>query len=488
MKRLDSLKSLPLEHTEIGAIEYVQTGIFEDGRGGICTGLPPFCRVLLISRPGSGSQIVTEVWLPDDWNGVFVGIGNGGMAGTIVHYALADHIRKGYAAANTDMGTSRGQASGIHNPDVWKDFGWRATHRMTQLGKALLRRYYGKPEAYSYFVGDSTGGQQALSEAQRFPEDYDGIVAGVPANNRVCLHTYFLWNHVHLTDPDGKGRFTETEIQAITACAVKYFQQHGDGEPGDDFVSFPYRDRDTVADFLSFLRAEQPLFTDEQLSALRAVYTGPQNPVTGEQIYNGMPIGSEIYHCGIRDCQGAESPYFYPFIWAFGEGYNGRGFDFAADLDRLCSSLSADLDANDAELTPFYARGGKLLVYSGSADPCVPFPDAMAYYNRVAQAMGGHEKTRTFFRYFLFPGRDHGDSGKGTNTLWGSEENKEDLLTVLRRWREEGKAPDRMVAARVEREGDAGTVAFVRSIAPYEGETPFPAVCDDRYLAPQAAP
>ena len=480
-----AIKNLQYDDTEIVEFEYVKDGTFKDNKGNVYTDLPKFFRVLFKSTPGSGSLIMTEVWLPDNWNGMFLGTGNGGMAGAIAYSNLSQYIGEGYVVANTDLGTSRGRESGINNPDVWKDFGWRATHIMTEIGKKLLREYYGEKEQYSYFVGASTGGQQALSLAQRFPEDYDGILAGVPANNRVFLHIYFLWNHNHLTTKDGQGKFSEAEIYAITNCAVKFFQLHGDGELGDNFVSFPYLDANTVESFLSFLQTQCPTFTTEQIESLRAVYSGPVNPVTGEQIYNGMPIGAEIYGCGIMDCQGEESPHFYPFIWAFGKDYCKGDFDFAADMEKISSLLSAELDANNANLESFYAHGGKLIGYSGSADPCVPFPDAMEYYNRVCREMGGYEKTSTFFRYFLFPGKDHGNTGRGTNALWDSEENREDLLVVLRRWREEGKTPEYIAAARVKPDADKEKVVFVRKIYPYTADkngAAFPAVCCERYL------
>lgn len=480
------LEKLQLEGTEIIDAEWITAGEFIAPQGHIHRDLPKFYRVLLRSAPGSGSLIHTEIWLPEQWNGIFLGTGNGGMAGEISYWPLAQYVRQGYVVANTDLGTSRGRSSGIRNPDVWKDFGWRATHIMTELGKQVLHAFYGEKEKFSYFVGGSTGGQQAFSEAQRFPLDYDGILAGVPANNRLFLHTYFLWNHVHLATSDGGGRFSEAEIQAVNDCAVCFFQLRGDGEPGDAFVSFPHPDENTVGDFLAFLRQRQPDLTDAQIDALRAVYRGPWNPATGEQIYNGMPIGSEIYDCGIRDCQGGESPYFFPFIWAFGEDYSGFDFNFASDMDRISDILSADLNANSENLEAFCAHGGRLIAYSGSADACVPYPDAMEYYNRVAKKMGGYKKTGAFFRFFLLPGKDHGHTGRGANAWWGSADGREDLLTVLRNWREKEKVPESIVAARVEGNAEQENIIFARTIPSYKADRSpgrdFPAVCAARYL------
>ncbi len=408
----------------------------------------------------SGSLVYTQIWLPENWNGKLIALGNGGMADSIHVRELLNYSVLGYAAVQTDMGTSGGRERGINNQAVWRDFGWRATHGMAVLGKQLSEICYGKKPEYSYFVGASTGGQQAFSEAQRFPEDFNGIIAGVPANNRVALHTYFLWNHNHLRRPDGKVMFTDKEIQNITHLAVSFFQSRKDGAEGDNFVTYPTRDDHTITEFIAYLAKNG--MDREQCDALTAVYTGPKDPKSGKRIYNGMPIGSEIYGCGIKDCQQAESPHFYPFIWCFGADYNGYNFNFSDDYKKIRDTLSADLDANRDDLSGFNERGGKMIVYSGSADPCVPYPDAEGYCNRLFDRFGGYEKTSEFFRYFLLPGRDHGSSGNGTNCEWATPEGGS-LLDLLRAWCENNTAPNSITAARVEN----GSRIFTREIYPY---------------------
>ncbi len=468
------MNKLFLQHSRIAVSETV----CDDW--GDMTDLPKLRRILFESSYGEGSFIQTELWLPDNWNGIFIGLGNGGMAGSINRREIASYAMRGYATAQTDMGTSRGRAAGVGNPDMWADFGWRATHDMAEVSKKIIRAHYGRDAEYAYFIGASTGGQQAFSEAQRFPQDFDGVIGGVPANNRVFLHTYFLWNHNHLRKPDGTVMFTPEEVQSITQNAAAYFQSIGDGEEGDAFVTMPYRNENTVADFLSFLRKAVPHLRDEQLAALQAVYEGPKNPVTGQQIYNGMPISSEIYSCGLLGCQGVESPHYYPFIWTFGENYDPYSFDFDKDLEKVSATLSEDLNANDPDLTAFAASGGKFIAYSGSADPCVPFPDAMKYAERVAEFFGGYEKSSPFFRYFLMPGRDHGGSGLGTNTLYSDGHTY--LLETMRRWREQDIAPDSLIAAKISQ----GETLFERTIYPYlspeNPKAPFPPSCDDAYL------
>lgn len=477
MKRLQSLS---LQNAKIVLLERVECGNFVAENGMHLENLPPFLRAVVHSEKGR-SFVRHEVWLPDSWNGIFVGTGNGGMAGQIYHAALAEQMQKGYAAANTDMGTSRGRESGAGNPDMWMDFGWRATHEMTELAKEIIFAYYGKQPDHSYFVGASTGGEQAFSLAQRFPLDYNGIIAGVPANNRLFLHTYFLWNWRHLRQ-NGKPLFSDAEIEQIYQNAVSFMQSKGDGEKGDGFVSNPWPDANTVGDFMAYLAAKCPAFSNKQLTALEAVYKGPKNPRTGEQIYCGMPIGSEIFGCGMKDCQGKESPFLFPFIWAFGKDYTAEHFDFDRDLDKASELLSAHVNANSADLSAFQAAGGKMIAFSGGSDPCVPYPDAVKYYNRAAEKAGGYENLASFFRFFLYAGRDHGNTGKGINTIFNNETDKGTLLDALRLWREKGIAPDSTVGARIE----GKKTIFLRKVYPYKASgkegIDFAPSCADCYL------
>ena len=461
--------------TRVMRVEYVADGVFvqPDGKAEH-RDISAFYRVECVSEPEEGSYIRTEIWLPAKWNGIFVGLGNGGIAGGICYGALAEHTRGGYAVANTDMGTSRGYYfSGIDNPAVWKDFGWRSTHIMTLIGKALTLICYGKSPKFSYFIGASTGGQQALSEAQRFPDDYDGIIAAVPANNRIFLHTYFLWNHVHLRTRDGRRLFTPREVEKLSYAATAFFQSEGDGERGDNFITMPWLGDGTVERFIDFLAVNHREFTEEQLNALRAVYGGPVNPRTGKRIYNGMPIGSERFGCGIMDCSGDKPPHYYPFMWTFGADYDPYVFDFDKDVETVDNLLSGELNANFSDITAFVGRGGRLIMYSGSADPCVPYPDALAYYKRVTAELGGDEIASRSVRYFLLPGRDHGSGGLGANREYGPS--GESLLSALRHWRENGNAPEYLTALRVERgENGETTEIFHRKIVPCSSATVSP--------------
>jgi len=493
------LQTLKLPYGKIILVERIEDGHFESPSGCYNT-MPRFCRVVAEASMGEGSKVRIEVWMPEQWNGIFIGHGNGGIAGRVMHHNLEPYIKNGYAIAQSDLGSSDGMERGVHNPELWKDFGGRANIVMTEVGKAVVNEYYGRTPQYSYFIGASTGGQQSFSVAQRYPEAYDGIIAGVPANNRLFLHIYTLWNKFHMHTKDGQKLFTEEDIYHITELATAFFQGKGDGEPGDHFVTFPYYGRSTVEDFLVYLREQDTDFSEEQIDALRAVYNGPVNPVTKEQIYNGMPIGSEIYGGGMISAMGGDLNSNYPIRWAFGREYDARQFDYDKDLDALIQIIGKDLNANQCDLSAFLEHGGKLIAYAGVSDPCVPYPDAIKYYNRVCKRMGGYDKVKDFYRFFLFPGKAHGDDGRGANTMWNDAEGT-NLVDALRSWREEGKAPEYLIAAHVEpkaalqvmcvgidadREAAIPFTTFQRKIYPYqadwkEGEN-FPVCCADRYL------
>ena len=467
MHNEEILKIITIPDAKIIINEWVKGRYVMIGEQKIKTEVP-FRRLKIESRPSEDSLIYYELWLPDEWNGVFVGTGNGGMAGGINYLTMSRFIHQGYAVANTDMGTSRGITCGVLKPEVWKDFGWRATHRMTIDSKQVMEAYYGAPAKYSYFLGESTGGQQAIMEAQRFPEDYDGIFAGVPAHNRVSLHLYFLWAWQHLCPEDGRKLFCEAEVTAITECAIRFFRSRGVGEPGDRFVSYPYTDENTIEDFLRFLQDQHPEFSAEQVSALRAVYQGPKTS-DGEQIYCGLPIGSEDSNGGILDIQ-KKSGEEYPFMWALGNEYDGRAFDFDRDVPKVRARLSGELDANQTDLSAFFTRGGKLLSCSGSNDPVVPFPDAMNYYEAVLEKMGGYEKVSPSYRWFLSPGKDHNHQGRGAQMLFGAKREELSILDVLRAWREEGRPPEKLLAVRFGEREWWMDVDFVREIFPYGSE------------------
>lgn len=487
---LEELKKVKLTDGEIASVEFFSERYENDGR--VTENIPPVYRIMVESRLGGDSYIRHEVWLPENWNGIFLGLGNGGIAGKI-DPDNCRYCRDGYAVAQTDCGTSALRAGLVKKAsrEMWLDKGWRSTHVMTTVAKELIRAHYGRDAEYSYFRGASAGGAQAFSEAQRFPEDYDGILAFVPSNNTLYLIAYFLWSHNVMCDRSGAPYISDAEKKEIHGCAVEYFRKFEPIEDGENYVATGWAGENTVEDFLSFLREKMPKLTDFQIESLRKLYTGPVNPKTGEQIYCGMPIGAEM-HCEYIGESEASDDFGFPwFRIFFDEGYSDNDFDFSDHLEKMIEGVGSDFTKNEADLSAFAKLGGKLVVYSGGVDPYGPWADAMNYYNRVCAAMGGYDEVKGFFRYFVMPGRAHSTDGYGVNAVYATFDGEFDLNAV-RKWREEGIAPERLYGARVvEKKNDAGETVgtetrFVKPIYPYaadkiEGKD-FPRCTAERYL------
>ena len=247
-----NLQSVPFEQTTITSATDNTSGQFTDpGTGQVITGLPPFCRVTAVLTPTSDSAIQIEAWLPETtWNGRFLGTGGGGFQGTITFTSLASGIQGGFASVNTDLGTGSSGCNPLFcgsdgnvgttlanqiaaafgdpaapstglfgHPERIKDFGWRAIHLMTVRGKEIANAFYRHTPTKSYFAGCSTGGQNALMEAQRFPDDYDGILAGAAAFNRTHLHagaiSVYQDAHASYSDPLDEQTFLVNTINAI---------------------------------------------------------------------------------------------------------------------------------------------------------------------------------------------------------------------------------------------------------------------------------
>ena len=387
--------------------------------------------VKMVLRPAKGSNINVEVWLPDaeKWNARFLGLGNGGAAGKINPGGLASASAAGFAVATTDMGTAPNPDSGVGNPEVWKDFGFRATHLMTVAAKQIVRAYYGKEPELSYFSGGSTGGQQALQEAQRYPEDYDGIAAAVAAHCRTPLHAYFLWNDQIVK----KCPFTKSQDASVIAAANEFMTVREIPAAAGKFVSDPRSNAQDIEAVIALAGKKDATLTDEHAAALRKLFDGPRHAVTGERIFNGIPLGSSIE---------ASHGHLYLFKWVFGADKPLDEINFGTDIETYTAKLAPYLNAENPDLSAFEKRGGKLVMTLGTADSVVPYHASLDYYERVIERFGGLEKVQSFFRFYLVPGLAHG-GGPGINQ-------PPNLLDAVRAWREKGAAPNALQGRHVE--------------------------------------
>ncbi|WP_260928158.1 tannase/feruloyl esterase family alpha/beta hydrolase [Novosphingobium sp. 9] len=425
--------------------------------------LPDFCRVTVRMTPVTGSSIEAEVWLPASakWNQRYLGTGNGGPGGAIAYYGMVSGLLRGFAVANTDLGTApvSTQATiypATARPESGVDLGHRADHQMTVAAKTLIRAFYGHDAITSVFSGCSTGGQEALALAQRYPTDYDGILAGAPANNRTHLHAYFLWNF--MAQQAAGGRLSAAKLEMVHNHVLAACAGHDGGRASDDFLTDPRQCHFDIETLPKCSGSDDGpgCLTQPEFTALRKLYAGPTNPRTGERIFAGVPFGvdwSGVLAHGSTAWQNIDS---YTWNWTFKPGYDYRGFDFDRDLDQVDANSASYLNSNSADLTAFRNHGGKLILYTGTADPHIPYPDTMHYYERVVAANGGDlAATQQFARYFLAPGMGHceggagfGDFGQGASVP-GRIDN--DLLLQLVRWVEKNRAP-----APVARQFDAG--------------------------------
>ena len=223
-----ALANIKIADTTITAAESVAAGTFKAPDQKNYSDLPAFCRVTATISALPNSAVRIELWMPQQgWKGLFEGTGNGGYGGDFIYSALAQGVRRGYAAANTDQGTAPAHAldgdTMVGHPVKWGDWGFRATHQMTEVGKEIVSAFYGKAPSHSYFSGCSTGGQQGLIEAQKYPDDYDGIAAGAPAINRTHLHAAFVWDHLAAQRSPGASLTSDKlgllKKAVVAACA-----------------------------------------------------------------------------------------------------------------------------------------------------------------------------------------------------------------------------------------------------------------------------
>ena len=436
--------------------------------------LPAFCRITASAGLDRHSNIAVELWLPrpDAWNQKLLGTGNGGFAGSISYGALAGGLRRGYAVANTDMGTfpasSASWAAGTGYPEMLKDWGYRSTHEMTVLAQALTRAYFRTAPRLSYFAGCSTGGHQALMEAQLYPGDYDAILAGAPANNRTRLHMAFLQTglDVHATP---RSWISPDILAMVHAAILKACVGKDGGAPGDAFLTDPTMCSFRPRDLMCRPGAQAgTCLAPEQVAALDKVYRGAINPRTNQVFYPGWPLGSEPQVAGLF---GTPDQTVHGFVgtlvpWAFGAAYDVTKFDFDRDLARVDAELGPIMNHVNPDLSAFAAHGGKLIVFHGLADGIVGPLDTINYFDRIGAAMPGRDG---FMRLYMVPGMAHCSGGDGLDSFGQGPDRKEgdaghDLLKALEGWREAGHAPAAIIASKVD---TGGSVIATRPLCAY---------------------
>lgn len=409
--------------------------------------VPAYCRVQGYVRP----RVRFELRLPrESWNGKFLMEGCGGFCGSLDHAPRCDaRLAPGYACLVTDMGHASTPFDGKwawNDREAEIDFGYRATHVAAVAGKAIATAFYARPPERSYFHGCSTGGRQGLVSAQRFPADFDGIIAGAPVLRMPASGMVLAWSMRALHDGAGRRIVTPREIGLLHRAVLERCDVH-DGL-ADGIIADP-RSCDVDPGSVAGL-------TRAQVEALRKVYDGPRDSRGRRLFPSGLPRGSELGWIGTLVANDDGRPPFYGFIadlfryLAFAEdpgpGFRLEDFDFDRDPPRLGAMAQIYTGANP-DLTEFKARGGKLLLYHGWADSVVVPQPSIDYYELATRAMGGAAATLDFFRLFLVPGMDHCTGGAGAHEI--------DYLGALERWVERGEAPDVLMGTRPARGAQA---------------------------------
>ena len=455
----EQLKSFVAPNVTITVAETIAAGPYPRGaQAPRAVSLPEHCRVAAVLKPSSDSHIEMELWLPTaTWNGKFQAVGNGGWAGTISFGAMAEALRNGYATASTDTGhKSAATASAefaVGHPEKVTDFSYRAIHEMTVTSKALVAAFYERPARLSYFNGCSTGGRQGMMEAQRFPEDYDGIVAGAPVYNQLRLSASQLARQVEVLKD--RSRMLPPAKIALLANAVVAACDANDGVK-DGVVSSPERCAFEPA-ALACKAGGDPASLDRpdcltaaQVDTVTRAYSGVAAR-NGEVVYPGSARGFEA---GLRMPEAPMELHYAPFRYIGHQdaGWDPMSFDLERDLALVLKNAS-ELEAVNPNLDRFKARGGKLLLYHGWADPGPAPANTIAYVTAVNKTMGGTQDR--WMRLFMLPGVGHCGGGAGPDQA--------DFMAALERWREEGVAPDRINASRVSN----GRVEMTRPLCPY---------------------
>jgi feruloyl esterase len=499
-RKCESLTTLKLPHATIVSAKMIAAGptTMTTFLGPTRLDVPARCEVRAVSRPSSDSEIGFELWLPlTGWNGKYQQKGNGGFAGTVNRAALVDPLRRGFAVAATDDGhdatkTPQGTFA-LGHPEKLIDFSYRAVHDTSEQAKAIAAAFYGQTPSTSYFVGCSDGGREALMEAQRYPEDFNGILAGAPANDWSHLFASFAWNELALS----KQRIPIEKLPAIQR-AVLAACDAGDGVK-DGLVSNPLACHFDPAVLACKGADAKDCLSPGQLDTLKALYAGPKSPRTGEQLFPGllasgsesMPMNWPLWVLGMSAGQSAQAgfaaSYFRDVVFERPD-WQLRSMDFDRDVRVSDKKVAPTINATNPDLRSFRAHGGKLLQYHGWSDSAIVASSSIQYYQAVRSFLSTAPDPRSpsksvedFYRLFMVPGMAHCSGGAGPvhfgndaadfGTAPASTDPEHDVFSALVRWVEEGVAPDHITGS-----GPSpldATKALSRPLCPYPQEARY---------------
>jgi feruloyl esterase len=438
----ENLKSVNFTNTTITGAETVAAGAFKPpvpgfpGLGADYSKLPAFCRVSGSIKPTADSDIRFDLWLPiAGWNGRFMQTGNGVAAGSIVYSSLAEPLLRGYAVANTDTGhTGAGDdfSWSIGHPEKLTDFAYRAVHELTVTGKAITAAYYGRAPEKSYFNGCSTGGRQGLMEAQRYPQDYDAIIAGAPANNWTALLTLSAMMENNMGSAGlGVDKLGVLKEAAIARCDAL-----------DGVADRVIADPDSCPFDPAATRCKNgstgSCLSEREVAIAKRFYAGVVDS-DGTVHMPGTGPGSEQQWAIAASPQFRIGTHYYRDVVLKDPDWQPGAFDVGANLPLAIQSDNGNITAMDPDLSAFIENGGKLILYHGTTDGLIPYGNTVNYYRSVVAKLGA-DRIKDQVRFYLVPGMAHCSGGDGAFVI--------DWLSAMEEWVEQGQAPGALRATR----------------------------------------
>jgi feruloyl esterase len=414
--------------------------------------LPAFCRVAAILKPTSDSEIGVEIWLPvSGWNGKYMAVGSGGWGGSIAYEEMADALRRGYATSATDDG-HRGPSAGfiVGHPEKFIDFAYRAEHEMTVEAKTLIKAFYGRDPRFSYWNGCSGGGREGLLQAYRYPDEFDGIIAGDPANVR--RNAWALWLAVQtFKDPAAyipPSKYPMIHRAVLAACDANDGLKDGlIGDPESCHIDFKN---------LECKAGDNPdCLTARQVQTAQAMIS-PVVSGKGKVLFPRLEPGTELRWARLAGGPRPADLFLDQFRYVVYQdpNWDWKTFDLERDSAKA-NAVNKDVDELDPHLAAFIKHGGKLLIYHGWADQQVAPGSSVEFYKSVVDLSGNPAQASTSVRLFMAPGMAHCEGGEGPDTF--------DKIGIIEQWVEQGKAPAQIVASHQ----TAGHVDRTRPLCPY---------------------
>ncbi len=463
----ENLASLALPNTTVTLAEVVATGDFTPppesardlGAPVDWKKLPAFCRVAATIKPVPDSNIRMEVWLPmpgttPTWNGEFEADGNGGWTGTINYKYLGAALGRGFVAAMTDTGHAGGSASfALGHPEKLIDFGYRAVHEMTVKSKAIIAAFYGQSPKHALWNGCSAGGREGLKEAQMYPEDYDGIVAGDPIADFVGRSLGGVWmaqavhrDEASLLTPE---KYSVLHKAVVDACDAI------DGVK-DGVIENPTLCHFDPATIECKDGNSSGCLTAPEVEAAKKIYAGVIDSKTNKVVFPGLAPGANWDGERKRESGRLAPPRTTLNTSSIqNPDWDYKTLNFSSDIAVAEKADHGTINATNPDLKAFFQRGGKILQYHGWSDQQMAAETSPKYYESVLNNVGDTNLVERSYRLFMVPGMRHCGGGEGADTF--------DKVGALEEWLKSGKAPESIVASRVE----GGKVVRTHPLCPY---------------------